>query len=203
MATTGDGSSPRGLDMSSGLAEAGKFTASVRKSSLAPQIRFDQAAALFGATLRAHADSGVAHTVCEVRPAFRGCDRRRAEAILAFLDRVIRPGINDRLLRDHRADDVVALAPANAVARTGWSVDNIRPILGHGPRGLPWHSTARINAPMSRRSCQRASGRSNRSLDNLGLDAGGESGQRRCRHQPEGHRLLPGPTAPPGSCQVE
>ena len=43
----------------------------------------------------AHAGGGVAHAMRQVQPALLRLDRRRAEAVLAFLDRVIKTRVND------------------------------------------------------------------------------------------------------------
>ena len=49
-----------------------------------------------------HAGRGVADAVGEVQPALLRLDGRRAEAVLAFLDRVVEARVDDLLLADRR-----------------------------------------------------------------------------------------------------
>ena len=56
----------------------------------------------------AQARGGVAHAVRQVQPAALRLERRRAEPVLAFLDRVIKPRVNDPLALDRGVLDVGA-----------------------------------------------------------------------------------------------
>ena len=51
-----------------------------------------------------------------MQPALRGLDRGRAEAVFALLDGVIKARVDDGFPGDDRLGDVVAQAPADAVA---------------------------------------------------------------------------------------